>query len=71
MLSRANNFMINSSERSFILEIEAKRCKIVKTNISFFPEILGKENEILVLLILHLFVIYFQNEASFITICSV
>ena len=48
---------------SFLLEI-TKRCKIAKTNIMkvlYFENVLGKENEILVLTKLHLFVIYLKN----------
>ena len=45
---------INRIIRSFILEIENKN----------FEDVLGKENEILVLMILHFFVICFQNETS-------
>ena len=35
-LSRTNNFMTNISIGNFILEVDNKRCKIVKNNILFF-----------------------------------
>ena len=59
-LSHANSLIVNNNIRSVILEIKNDRCKIVKILIfrslsrEHFKSVLGKENKILVLTILHL-----------------
>ena len=56
ILSLANNLMINSSIKRFILEIDNEKlmfCSISREHC--FEDIPGKKNKILVLMVLHLF----------------